>query len=160
MNWSERIEGYRKTFPKFPPPVVVGKGILGVWMIGNNYKSATGYYGEYPPSYMRRVMSMFPDKKKVLHLFSGAIPPGPYTRLDANPANNPDIVGDAQEMKFKAGSFDLILADPPYTEDDSKHYGTPMPNRFKVTQECARVLKPDGHLVWLDTVFRCFGKRN
>jgi len=53
---------------------MVDKGWLyGIWQIGNYYKRKYDYYGSYPPSYLKRIYSLFPDKTKLLHLFSGAI---------------------------------------------------------------------------------------
>ena len=64
-----------------------------------------------------------------------------------------------------AGRFDLVLADPPYSSKDAEVYGTPMPNRAKVMRALARVTRPGGNLVWLDTrwpmhrkdQWRCWG---
>jgi len=55
-----------------------------MWMLGNNYSNHSAYYGAYAPQYLRRVLSMFPDAKKTLHLFSGSLPPGNHVRFDCN----------------------------------------------------------------------------
>ena len=41
--------------------------------MGNDYRVKTGYYGRYPPGYLRRIRALFPDKRNVLHLFSGKV---------------------------------------------------------------------------------------
>jgi len=163
MELVDRAENYHKTFPKWPRLVVDGGFLYGIWMIGNNYRSKSGYYGEYPPSYLKRVMSLFPDAdpSKTLHLFSGSLGPDvPGIRFDINPGLAPTVVGKAEELSkhFPAGSLDLILADPPYSKEDAAHYGTPLPNVHKVVGECAKVLRPGGHLVWLDTKFPMYRK--
>ena len=45
----------------------------------------------------------------------------------------------------------LVVADPPYSHEDAKRYGRPMPVKARVIDECRRVLRPGGNLVWLDT---------
>ena len=126
--------------------------------MGNNYKGS-GFYGAYPPAYGRRVMSLFPDAKRVLHLFSGSLPKGDYVRFDLR--KRADVKGDAHELgkHFGAGAFDLILADPPYSVEDAKRYGTPMVDRKKCLSEAGKVLTPGGFIVWLDTVLPMFTKR-
>ena len=56
------------------------------------------------------------------------------------------------------GRFSLILADPPYSEEDAKRYGTPMVNRNTALKEATKILKPGGNLVWLDQVWPMFRK--
>jgi len=154
----ERAQLYTKAFPEYPPLRADGRWLDGMWILGNNYRGS-GYYGAYPPQYVKRIMSLFPDAQRVLHLFSGSLPPGNYVRFDINPDLG-DVCGDAHRLSeyFAAGSFDLILADPPYSKEDADHYGTPMVNRNKVVSECAKVLEPGGFLVWLDQVLPMFRK--
>lgn len=149
---QQRIGFYNKAFPKYPSLHFDKGWIIGVWSIGNSYKNATSYYGCYPHSYLKRIGSMFPDAQRTLHLFSGSIPRGPYTTFDINPTLNPSVAGDAEKLSsyFEPGQFDLILADPPYSQDDADHYDCKMPNRFKVVKECYKVLEPGGILVWMD----------
>jgi len=134
---------------------------MGVWSIGACYKG-TGYYGNYPYGYLNRIESIFPDRKSILHLFSGSLPPGKYTRFDIglNDSAQYDVKGDAQELSnhFKPNSFDIIYADPPYSKEDAKKYKTSMPNRKKVLHECYKVLKPGGFLVWMDEVLPMYRK--
>lgn len=114
--------------------------------------------GAYPASYLERIMTMFCDRKNVLHLFSGSLPPGDYLRFDMlQPA---EVNGDAHNLSsyFKRKKFDLVLADPPYSGEDAERYGTPMVNRNKVVKECAKILHPGGYLVWLDCVLPMYRK--
>ena len=156
---SERASMYNKAFPKYPPLVTTDRWLYGVWEIGNDYRNKTRLYGAYPPRYLDRVMSMFPDAISIMHLFSGSLPPGPYTRVDINPASkdaslSPDVIGDAHRLGeyFLERTFDLVLADPPYSKEDAVRYGFPMVNRHKVLLECAKLIVPSGFLVWLDVV--------
>lgn len=159
MEIKERIDLYNKRFPKWPPPYDANGRIEGVWVIGNNYQGS-GYYGAYPPNYLERVGCMFTEKENILHLFSGSLPPGDYIRFDSRVDVTPDIIGDAHELsKYVNKKFDIIYADPPYSQEDAEHYGTILIKRNKVLNECYKVLEDDGHLVWLDEVFPMFTKR-
>lgn len=153
LDLDQRAKCYSETFPDYPPLVVAKGWIYGVWMMGWNYRGS-GYYGSYPPSYLKRVMSMYPDATKILHLFSGSLGSGVVgDRFDIDPGLSPDIVGDAHQLSdYVSPVYDLIIADPPYSDEDARHYGTPMVNRNTVVRECAKVLVPGGHLVWLDQV--------
>lgn len=167
-----RIDLYRAAFPDFAPLYLMNGRIEGLWIMGNDYRVKSGYYGGYPAGYIPRVMAMFPDARSVLHLFSGMVEKThpDHVTFDLNPDRKPDIVGDAEglscyfrpDMRAEAyphgRTFDLILADPPYSVEDCDHYGTPMVSRFKVVRECFKVLAPGGHLVWLDQVFPMFRK--
>jgi hypothetical protein len=126
------------------------------WIMGNNYRGS-GYYGAYPPAYVPRIYSMFPESRQILHLFSGSLtdenvfkPSAEVRRLDLNPQYNPDYVRDAVSTGLPDNQFDLIMADPPYSKEDAEHYGKPLCNRNKVLAECHRILSADGCLVWLD----------
>jgi len=104
---------------------------------------------------------MFPDATNILHLFSGSLPHTvKATNFDINRELNPDVVGDAHHLSnyFPDNEFDLIMADPPYTAEDSIHYGTPMINRNIVVKECVKVLQPGGFIVWLDQVLPMYRK--
>lgn len=155
LTLQQRAEHYAKAHPKWPPLRCDGRWIDGMWIMGNNYKTS-GYYGAYPHTYLERVMSMFPDAKAILHLFSGSLPKGPYVRFDRLQG---DVVGDAEKLSdYFIGPFDLILADPPYSVEDCEHYGCAMVNRNKVLAECVKMLQPGGFVVWLDQVLPMFRK--
>lgn len=158
LTLSERAELYHVKFPSWPGLRATDRWIDGMWIMGNNYRTS-GYYGAYPHTYLDRVSSLFPDAERVLHLFSGSLPPGNYTRLDCL-SEKGDVVGDAEALSsvFPERRFDLIYADPPYSVEDCEHYGCPMVNRNKVVAECTKVLEPGGFLVWLDQVLPMFRK--
>lgn len=165
MNSQQRIEAYSKAFPKFAPLYEMRADenepgrIEGLWIMGNNYRTS-GYYGAYPHGYLPRIMSMFPDKSAVAHLCSGSLPPGQYIRIDCNPALKPEICCKAEELSqhIPADFFDLVLIDPPYSQEDAEHYGTVLLSRKKVLDEIHKVLQPGGWVVWLDQVLPMFSK--
>jgi len=163
---AQRAEFYAKAFPQWTASHLVvahqqtkdGDRIWmnGNWTLGNDYRNRSKLYGAYPNGYLNRMMSLFPDAEKVLHLFSGSLPPGNYTRVDLiQPA---DVKANAEQLSkhFKAGEFDLCLADPPYSKEDAKKYGTKMVNRKKVLHELYKVVRPGGYVVWLDTSYPMF----
>jgi len=147
------IENHLKEFPN---AVMVEKGgrLYGHWMEGNFYKRAVDYYGAYPPSFLRRVYSLFPRRGRVLHLFSGAVRKGDdeYT-IDINPINMPDVVGDVHKVSnyFEEDFFSMIIADPPYDAKHAEVYGTKMPRTHIIMQELYTITQSAGYVVWLST---------
>lgn len=168
LTLQQRCDLYKQAFP-WPPPranhdeavwLDGDRWISGMWVLGNDYRGSS-YYGAYPPNYLRRILSMFPDAQRVLHLFSGSLPPDPqgrYVRFDCQ--GSADVLGDAHKLSefFEPNTFDLILADPAYSAEDSEHYGVPMIRRNVVLRECVTVLCPGGYIVWLDQVLPMFRK--
>lgn len=157
---QERADFYNKSFPDYPPLVTTDRWLYGVWVIGAYYRNKTSFYGAYPHSYLERITSMFPDAENTLHLFSGSLDASiEGKRFDINPELNPDIVGNAEELSSVIDEgFDLVLADPPYSGEDAKHYGTPMVNRNKVMRELYKILDDNGYIIWLDQVLPMFRK--
>jgi hypothetical protein len=156
LTMQERAERYNDTWGKrFPASRLrVDDGRLyGMFFLGNNYRNKTRYFGAYPPGYLPRMTTLFPDCQRVLHLFSGSLPKSKrYTRFDLK--SKAEVNADAHELgQCFLPEFDLIYADPPYNKAAAAIYGTPMPNRHRVMQECHKVLKPGGFVVWLDTVW-------
>ena len=155
MTLQERVEAYTTTFPKYPTMWTDKDWLMGVWVLGNMYKRTNGYYGAFPGNFLKRIMSLFPDRTKTMHLFSGTLTaqPGEVT-VDCRVTElvKPTVVADAKKLPFPVGSFDFVLADPPYSAKDAANYNTPMPSRRHVMAEVARIMSPGGHLVWLDVV--------
>jgi len=162
-SWEKRAGFYSEAFPKWPPLRTDDRWIDGVWVLGNNYRNKSSFYGSFPPGFLNRVMALFPDADNVLHLFSGSLEPGNYTRFDLveDDIRKPDVCGDAHELgnHFEKGEFDLILSDPPYHAEAAIKYGTPMIKRYPVVKECAKVLSKGGYLVWLDMMVPMFSKK-
>jgi hypothetical protein len=134
---------------------------VGTWIMGNDYRVKSTYYGGYPAGYLKRIKSLFPDKTNVLHLFSGKVDVElfPGKRVDINPATEPDYLDDAQHLTgVPVEDFDLVLADPPYSVEDCDHYQTSMIKRNVVMKALGKRLKPGAHVVWLDQVLPMFRK--
>jgi hypothetical protein len=136
MDWNARIQSYvEKT--RYPRSLFVAEDnrVVGTWIMGNDYRVKSTYYGGYPAGYLKRVAALFPDKKRALHLFSGMVDTiaFPGDTVDVNPALNPTYLDDAQSLEHvPLEQYDLVLADPPYSVEDADHYQTTMVKRNKV----------------------------
>ncbi len=161
MHLHDRIENYvRET--RFPRSLFVSEDgrIVGTWIMGNDYRVKSAYYGGYPAGYLRRIRALFPEKRNVLHLFSGKVDVAtfPGDTVDINPANTPTYVDDAQTLQsVPLDRYDLILADPPYSVEDAERYQTTMVKRNRVMRALQRAA-PGTHIVWLDQVLPMYRK--
>jgi hypothetical protein len=154
MDWPARIESYVR-LTKFPRSLFIAEDgrVVGTWIMGNDYRVRSGYYGGYPAGYLRRVAALFPDRRKVLHVFSGAVDLGamPGDTVDCNPSLSPTFVADAHDLsRVPLADYDLILADPPYSIEDAERYRTTMVKRNVVLRSLAAGAASGARVVWLD----------
>lgn len=161
MQLADRIDNYVKE-TGYPRSLFISEDgrIVGTWIMGNNYHVKSKYYGGYPATYLKRIKAIFPDKNKVLHLFSGLVDLDiiPGDTVDINKELNPTYLDDAQTLKkVPLTKYDLVLADPPYSVEDAEHYKTTMIKRNVVLKNLSR-LKPGTHVVWLDQVLPMYRK--
>jgi hypothetical protein len=161
VEWEDRIINYVQLtgFPRSLFTAADGR-VVGTWIMGNDYRVKSEYYGGYPAGYLKRVQSLFPEKQRVLHLFSGKVDLTtlPGDTVDINPDLSPTYVDDAQKLlNVPLGQYDLVLADPPYSDDDAQRYGTTMVKRNTVFS-ALRGLSPGAHIVWLDQVLPMYRK--
>ena len=118
MDWNARLQNY-KAVTGFPEALFVcadGR-VVGTWIMGNDYRVKSTFYGGYPAGYLKRIKSLFPDKLNTLHVFSGKVDTAlfPGKTVDSNVDNTPDYLDDAHTLKsVPLEEFDLVLADPPY----------------------------------------------
>lgn len=162
MQWSNRIDNYTSV-TGFPRSLfVAGDGrVVGTWIMGNDYRVKSAYYGGYPAGYLRRVAALFPDRRRVLHVFSGKVDVSamPGDTVDVNPALNPTWVADAHDLKsVPLEHYDLVLADPPYSIEDAERYQTTMVKRNVVMRSLAAGLGAGARVVWLDQVLPMYRK--
>lgn len=164
MTLQDRCDAYAKAYPDWPaswPRIGFEQGrqvMYATWLIGNDYRNPSKYYGAYPKGYVDRIMSMWPDAGgDVLHAFSGSLQAGNYVRCDLVQAAelNCSVYDIAQHTSRR---FKLLAADPPYTSEDAKKYGTAMISRAKATRGLAGVAEQGAHMVWLDTVWPMHSK--
>jgi hypothetical protein len=161
MDWEARIDSYVK-LTKFPRSLFVSADgrVVGTWIMGNDYRVQSEYYGGYPAGYLRRIRALFPEKRNVLHLFSGKVDLRalPGDTVDINPDLAPTFVDDAQTLaRVPLRKYDLVLADPPYSIEDADRYQTTTVKRNLVMRALKRV-SPGTHIVWLDQVLPMYRK--
>lgn len=167
MTLQDRAQAFETVFAKWPaswPRLVRERDrdvLYATWLIGNDYRGSNALYGAYPPGFVQRVSALFPDAtENVLHAFSGALPPGPYSRLDVvDRCGVPDLrfhqgnICDVGQIFKDRVPFELVLADPPYSSADAAKYGTATVDRRRAMAALAQVTRVGGHLAWLDTVW-------
>jgi hypothetical protein len=162
MDWSARIESYTR-LTGFPGSLFIAADgrVVGTWIMGNNYQVKSGYYGGYPAGYLRRIAALFPDRRRVLHVFSGKVDLSamPGDTVDCNPAVNPTWLADAHNLSdVPLGRYDLVLADPPYSVEDAERYQTTMVQRNVVMRSLAAGMSAGARIVWLDQVLPMYRK--
>ena len=161
LSLQDRVDHYVRA-TKFPRSLFVSADgrLVGTWIMGNDYRVRSAYYGGYPAGYLRRIRALFPDKARVLHLFSGRVDLDalPGDTVDINPDLAPTFIDDAQTLAaVPLQRYDLVLADPPYSVEDAERYRTTMIKRNTVMRALQR-LSPGAHVVWLDQVLPMFRK--
>lgn len=168
LTLRQRADTYNKAYENWTPPNTPityfnkdGREFIhAFWFVGGGNISTL--YGSYQVAYLDRITSLFPDAVKVVHLFTGSLPPSEkYIRVGLpQGATQPDIVCDAHNISSvlpaRIGPVHVIYADPPYSVEDSEHYTNSMINRERVLEECALCLADGGFVVWLDQALPVF----
>jgi len=120
------------------------------WVLPRPNKSK--YIGGFPLHFEKRLLNLLeidPSKHKILHPFGGKAEFG--IRCDINPEVKPDIVCDAHDLPFEDNVFDLVILDPPYSENYAERlYNTRRHGKLrfkKYTAEAVRVTKADKFIV-------------
>jgi hypothetical protein len=161
LTWNDRIDSYVAA-TRFPRSLFISEDgrVVGTWIMGNDYRVKSSYYGGYPAGYLKRIRSLFPDKQRALHLFSGKVDLAafPGDTVDINSERNPTFIDDAQTLtNVPLADYDLVLADPPYSIEDAERYQTTMVKRNTV-MSALRGLPEGAHVVWLDQVLPMYRK--
>ena len=154
------VENVNRTFPRFPVTVNDKGWVYGVWYCGTSWQKVS-LYGQYPPTFLKRALALFPEAVDILHCPSGTITgPGMTVDLVRDKVRRPQIIASADKLPFSKGSYDLILSDPPYSVDDSKKYGC---DRFPLNgfmKEAHRVLRVGGHLGMLHLYYPSYRRKD
>lgn len=112
----------------------------------DRYKGGMPLYGE--EWLLKRAKELLQnDEPEILNLFCGMNKYG--FRFDIKPEVEPDLICDAHELSHHLDQkFDVILADPPYSNEEAAEiYNTPKLNYKKWTNEATKLLKPGGLLI-------------
>lgn len=153
------VAALNTAFPKYPVTVNDKGWVYGVWYCGTSWTKVR-LHGQYPPTFLKRALALFPLAKDILHCPSGTIE-GPGITIDAisDHVRCPQIVSNASTLPLLDDSLDLILSDPPYTPEDSAKYGcAPFP-LGKFMKECRRTLRPGGYLGMLHTYYPSYRRK-
>lgn len=133
--------------------------ITDVWLLT---RPKVAYYGAYPAGFLSRARRLLGVgiTDPVLHVCGGKVRDYPYSGLgpndktvDINPDLAPDFVMDVTK-ELPEGEWPAILADPPYTEEDAKHYGNAdFPSANALLRLCLQHVPVGGkvgmlHYVW------------
>ncbi len=101
------------------------------------------YRGGFPLHFEKKLWRELDCPEKVLHPFGGMSEIG--ERVDLNPEVKPDYVGDAHSLPLPDSSYNLVILDPPYDDEQAqKLYKTPKLKYGQYIKEAVRVCKPQG----------------
>lgn len=105
-------------------------------------------FGQFPRSLIRKLLPWLGcDRREVLHVCSGSLPPGEGIRVDIRPEARPDVLADGRRLPFADGSIKGALIDPPYTRQYARDlYGVEYPRPSHLLAEAARVVRPCGRI--------------
>lgn len=163
---SLAVSHLNKAYPKYPITVKDKGWVYGVWYCGTSFVKAE-IYGQHPPTYLKRLRALFPGSVDWLHCPSGIIEHGKIDgktvrTVDLVSRRNgcPEIIACASNLPFTDNSFDVVEADPPYSREHEKIYETGKYPRYKSMAEFRRVLRPGGHLCWLDVRYPSYRRRD
>ena len=108
----------------------------------------------YPGRFWFNFKKHYPiDGLKVLHMFSGSLDWGDTT--DIRPESGAKIVAAYDKLPIADGTYDMVVADPPYNMGFSNQWTThdrdlPVPKR--ILHEAARVTKKGGIIAILHII--------
>lgn len=108
-------------------------------------------FGQYPVSLIPKILPWLRcGRHEVLHVCSGALPPGEGIRVDVRPEARPDILADGRDLPLDDGSVAAVMLDPPYTEQYAEDlYGVEYPRPAHLLAEAARVVRPNGRIAFV-----------
>jgi SAM-dependent methyltransferase len=154
------VDHLNATFPKYPVTVADKGWVYGTWYCPTAWMR-THFYGQYPLTYLKRVLALFPTAQDILHCPSGTVTgPGVTVDLIRDEQRQPQYLASAEALPFSDNTFDIYVSDPPYSKPDAKKYGTP-PWRPKVAMdEARRVLKPGGYYCLLNVRYPTFRRKD
>lgn len=154
------VEAVNAAFPEYPITVLDKGWVYGVWYCGTSWDRVR-LHGQYPPTFLKRALALFPAAKDVLHCPCGTVMgPGVTVDMIQDEVRHPQILASADKLPLADDSFDLYLSDPPYTKEDSSKYGCPPYPLALAMKEAHRILRVGGHFGILHTYYPSYRRKN
>jgi len=121
------------------------------WVLPRPNKSK--YIGSFPLYFESRLLDLLkiPKGAMILHSFGGKAEFG--LRCDLNVETQPNVIADAHFLPFRDGAFDLVILDPPYSDELSERlYGTGKLTFKRYTKEAVRVTREGGYIAMFHVI--------
>jgi len=131
------------------------------WLCGP--PPATGQYQRYPSRFIINLKKTYRDlikDKKVLEMFSGtgamkSLDCAKFVTSDSRKETGADIIGLYNYLPLKSNTFDIVIADPPYTMGFARQWTNlekDIPKPKYVLGEASRLTKQSGLIFILHVI--------
>lgn len=146
-DWPAKRIGEKNLAHEPKPPAI---GFL-YEDLAPSLKVPRAVFGQYPRSLIPALLPWLKcERREILHVCSGSLPPGEGIRVDLRPDAHPDVLADGRCLPFRDGSQAAVMLDPPYTKHYARDlYGVEYPRPSHLLREAARVVRPGGRLVFV-----------
>jgi hypothetical protein len=127
--------------PKAPPITLLYDDLA-------NPEQPVPVFGQYPRDLIRKLLPWLRcERREILHVCSGSLPPGEGLRVDVRRDARPDVLADGRALPLRDSSVAAVMIDPPYTEHYARElYGTDYPRPSHLLAEAVRVVRPCGRV--------------
>ncbi len=109
-----------------------------------------------------RILALYPDCPRILHLFSGTVHDRGTITYDVNPKVRPQICDDVRNLlhhKKQLQHANLTVADPPYLAKDFAVYGQKPFSKPAAIRDLGEIMQPPSNLAWLDITVPIYNKK-